>query len=152
MMGLSFLCFILFACVYAEVDEKDAIIRRGGHLISFEAFKLKYNKNYPSPREHQKRQTIFQENLKVIKSLNEREGSTIYGVNKFSDLSRDEFRARYLMQKGNFKDSNPSVVGKKEFHFKDQAFPGTFDWRSKSMEASYTLTIILTYFRCRYAN
>jgi hypothetical protein len=53
------------------MQEREAL---GPHIISFEAFKTKYNKVYHSAREARIRQIVFQKNLKLIESLNKKEG------------------------------------------------------------------------------
>jgi len=73
---------------------------------------------------------IFQENLKVISDLNKKgKGSVLYGVNKFADFSREEFRSMYMIPKGIFTNSVPS--GKMEFKNLVKDVPSSFDWRTK---------------------
>lgn len=68
--------------------------------IRFNAFIKKYQKKY-TKEEYLDRFEIFQDNLETIAKLNKLgKGSVIYGVNKFADLSAEEFRAQYLMPKG----------------------------------------------------
>ena len=70
--------------------------------MRFEAFVKKYQRKY-STSEYTKRFEIFQENLKVISSMNKAgKGSAVFGVNQFADLSAEEFRAQYLMPKGDY--------------------------------------------------
>jgi len=66
----------------------------------FFSFMKVHNKQYKSDLEFLHRFSIFQENLKVIDQLNqldETEGAAYFAINKFADLSTEEFRNIYLM-------------------------------------------------------
>ncbi|XP_076025841.1 cathepsin F [Genypterus blacodes] len=66
-------------------------------LGQFKEFMVKYNKDYSSQEEADRRLRIFHQNLKTaekIQSLDQ--GSAEYGVTKFSDLTEEEFRSAYL--------------------------------------------------------
>ncbi|XP_077388430.1 cathepsin F [Festucalex cinctus] len=63
----------------------------------FKDFMVKYNKDYSTQEEADRRLQIFHENVKTaakIQSLDQ--GSAEYGITKFSDLTEDEFRSTYL--------------------------------------------------------
>jgi C1A family cysteine protease len=65
--------------------------------FSWESFKEEHNKNYPTMDEETHRFNIFIRNLKVIDELNEAEqGSAVFGINKFADISASEFKASHL--------------------------------------------------------
>jgi len=70
--------------------------------------------------------------MKAIADLNRREGSTIYGVNKFSDVSPEEFRSTHLMKKGIFSQKKDIQKMKYDFELKNLSPPTSFDWRSKN--------------------
>lgn len=68
----------------------------------FEAFKTKFNKKYRTPEEESKRFEIFKQSLKNIdeRNLNEIKRTqgygnnferAVYGITKFSDLTKEEF-------------------------------------------------------------
>jgi C1A family cysteine protease len=91
-MKVALLLVVLFAAVFAT--RKDFI-----------EFQRKYNKVYSNDEEFAKRYQIFEENMKIAKELTIRNnGSAIFGVTKFSDLSQEEFRSLYLMPPGTFKN------------------------------------------------
>eukprot|EP01125_Pyxidicula_operculata_P001813 TRINITY_DN11662_c0_g1_i1.p1 TRINITY_DN11662_c0_g1~~TRINITY_DN11662_c0_g1_i1.p1 ORF type:complete len:325 (-),score=87.59 TRINITY_DN11662_c0_g1_i1:41-1015(-) len=94
----------------------------------FENFKVKYNKVYATPEEHDLRFGIFSSNLKLASKYNALEGNSIYGVTKFMDLTPEEFRGKYLMPKGSIKHNY-----EQEFvNFNVPAeIPQSFDWVSK---------------------
>ena len=59
-------------------------------------FKREHKKDYDVAEEG-KRFNIFVENLKIVDERNAAEtGSALHGITKFSDLSQEEFRQRYL--------------------------------------------------------
>jgi len=87
-------------------------------------FKAQYNKAYTTPADEFKRFQIFSNNLKAIKHLNELEGSEVFGVTRFADLTPAEFRARYLgYKKMNF-DKNVPVLPPVEV----SSVPSSIDW------------------------
>jgi len=59
----------------------------------FQDFQVKYNKNYTSLEEHQKRYAIFLENLEKIEEHNKKGLSWTMGVNQFADMTALEFTA-----------------------------------------------------------
>nr|XP_019938592.1 PREDICTED: cathepsin L-like [Paralichthys olivaceus] len=66
-------------------------------LGQFKEFMVKYNKVYSSQDEADRRLSIFHENLKTAEKLQSLDqGSAEYGVTKFSDLTKEEFRSTYL--------------------------------------------------------
>lgn len=89
---LFFLCLFSFGLIEAKPRVLDVNLR-------FENFIEKYNKKY-TEREYNTRFEIFQRNLKLIEKLNQKESGQVFGVNKFTDLSPEEFRSMYLMSKG----------------------------------------------------
>lgn len=50
-----------------------------------------YNKTYNSTDEYKKRLEIFQANLKDVNKLNTGEGTDVYGVTEYSDMTIQEF-------------------------------------------------------------
>ncbi len=66
----------------------------------FDNFKAEYDRSYSTMSEETSRFSNFVTNLKLIDERNDAEikngGSAIHGITKFSDLSVDEFKARYL--------------------------------------------------------
>uniref|UniRef100_A0A158P9V8 Pept_C1 domain-containing protein n=1 Tax=Angiostrongylus cantonensis TaxID=6313 RepID=A0A158P9V8_ANGCA len=63
----------------------------------FTDFLERYNKAHSDKHETMKRFRIFKRNLKAIRLWQEREeGTAVYGVTQFSDLTPDEFKKIYL--------------------------------------------------------
>jgi cathepsin F len=88
----------------------------------------KYNRKYPDRQEMLKRYQIFQENLKTIETLNSQQKTARFGINKFADLSSEEFRGKYLMPKfhGPTQPKGPKINLPTDFKL-----PESFDWRDK---------------------
>jgi C1A family cysteine protease len=84
------------------------------------------NKVY-TPEEYQRRLATFTSNLDLIQQLNEEaNGGAIFALNKFADLTPQEFKAKYL---GYQPSATPKIV--EELELSSEAVPDTFDWISK---------------------
>jgi len=64
--------------------------------LLFAQFMKQYNKTYLSEIERVDRFVVFQKNLEVIKKQNDNSKSAKFAVNKFADLTQEEFRSLYL--------------------------------------------------------
>jgi C1A family cysteine protease len=92
------------------------------------SFVSKYGKKYNNDEEFLSRFQIFKSNLKIIAEKNAKYApKTTYAVNKFADLSKEEFRQKFLMTNlppyqpnGEFLEVNMTLKA-----------PTTFDWRTK---------------------
>ena len=60
----------------------------------FEDFKMKFGREYPSAAEEAKRFRIFVQNMKKATELQALNPLAEYGVNKFADVSEEEFKVR----------------------------------------------------------
>jgi len=96
----------------------------------FRTFISDYNKQYTG-FEYQFRLKIFKHNLKKYDQLNEKSPLATYGINKFSDLSDDEFKSTYLMKAFDPADTCifPYHVSQKDVQTKN--LPPAYDWRTK---------------------
>jgi cathepsin F len=68
--------------------------------LQFNEFMTKFNKKYESTAEYDTAFGNFKSTLKRLDSYKQK-GRAGYGITKFADLSREEFRSKYLMPKGN---------------------------------------------------
>ena len=66
-------------------------------INAFEGFKTKFNREYETPVEHERRLRVFYENLRFIEDFY-RSGDHPYdlGINEFADMSHEEFEAKYF--------------------------------------------------------
>eukprot|EP01114_Cavostelium_apophysatum_P015813 TRINITY_DN4390_c0_g2_i1.p1 TRINITY_DN4390_c0_g2~~TRINITY_DN4390_c0_g2_i1.p1 ORF type:complete len:347 (+),score=84.45 TRINITY_DN4390_c0_g2_i1:313-1353(+) len=95
-LEISVLFLVLIAAAAAFVNEADAV---EGEML-FRKFMIAYNRTYESTAEYQLRLANFKHNMKRnIERADEPGQLATFGINKFSDLSEDEFRAMFLMPK-----------------------------------------------------
>jgi len=111
----------LFSVLFAVVEEEEAATRRVSH-----SFKISFAKTYESPVEEAKRFAIFNANHKFITNFPVNRGFTV-GHNEFSDLTSQEFRAR-------FNGLNITRIPKKSPRLglvrSKVTIPDTWDWRT----------------------
>jgi len=65
------------------------------YQAEFDMFKLKYGKSYGTPEEDERRFQIFANNLKFVNSWDAEARGFSVAINKFADLSSQEFVAMY---------------------------------------------------------
>ncbi|CAG9566496.1 unnamed protein product [Danaus chrysippus] len=99
----------------------------------FEQFIKDYNKEYDE-NEKEERFKIFVNNLKDINAMNERSSNAVYGINKFSDLSKEEFIKYYTGLKREEIPSNDKSTDLPESF--NVTAPDQFDWRKKGVVTS----------------
>lgn len=98
----------------------------------YESWLVKHKKNYNALGEKEKRFEIFKDNLRFVDEHNSVERSYKVGLNKFADLTNDQFRALYL---GTRKRDKNARLGKNlksdRYLFKDgDDLPDLVDWRA----------------------
>ncbi|XP_073419405.1 cathepsin W-like [Dendrobates tinctorius] len=117
-MYLSFPSLVSL-CAFAHV------VFGNTELEQFENFTKQFNKVYESPEEHQYRLSVFIENVKAARRLQEEElGTAIYGITKFSDLTDEEFKRNILTL---FDDVPPNDI--KELKVEATPMKRSCDWR-----------------------
>jgi len=95
---------------------------------SFLQFVQTHQKKYLES-EFELRYNNFKENLVKIKQLNEKSPNKVFGVNKFADMSQEEFRSKYLMKKGVIK-KNTNIKPEDVLQPRPNIdLPATWDWR-----------------------
>eukprot|EP01018_Ginkgo_biloba_P035980 Gb_19134 [translate_table: standard] len=96
----------------------------------FGLWRSRHGKMYQSHHEEAKRLQIFKGNLEYIHAHNSRNSSTYWlGLNKFADLTNEEFRARYL-GKIHKKRRNWNVK-QSDFESVSDQTSTSIDWREK---------------------
>jgi len=100
--------------------------------VHWESFKTTYNKQYDEQFELVRR-IIWESNIKYIQSHNlaydEGKHSYALGMNKFGDLTHQEFKALYMGLKQSPKNRSTDSLYMKLSNVKD--LPDTVDWRTK---------------------
>ena len=111
-------------------------------FLDFQDFIAKYHKSYDSPAEFMEKFEVFKNNQKIIKKNSPKKISNgkfnpnkqRFAPNQFSDMTQEEFRAKYLnldveqiramKESGAFRELHPEIT-------KD--LPESFDWREKGV-------------------
>jgi len=99
----------------------------------FNLFMTKYNKEYKTTEEYQKRFAVFKENVARASALDRKDPHARFGITQFMDLSPEEFRRQYLMP-GLGNRVKEAVLASKPTIYKGEnvgAFPPSFDWRNE---------------------
>ncbi|KAK7351625.1 hypothetical protein VNO77_11209 [Canavalia gladiata] len=99
-------------------------------MAIYEQWMVKHGKFYNALGEKEKRFEIFKDNLKFIDEHNAENRTYTVGLNRFADLSNEEYRARYLGTKISKRMPKPSNryaprVG--------DNLPESIDWRRKGV-------------------
>jgi len=87
MQKIIVLFALVAACLASVVDIRE----------QFSEFQRKYGRSYADQAEFNLRFKNFQDNMVRSKKLSALNPKATFGVNKFADLSQDEFAAKYLM-------------------------------------------------------
>jgi len=88
----------LVACSAANILSKLAPVHKSEpEWPQFVTFSLQFGRNYPTTGEAELRYTNFKHTLARNVELRASNPLATFGVNKFADLSVDEFRSKYLM-------------------------------------------------------
>jgi len=109
------------------------------HTYTFEDFKAEFGRNYPSTQEEALRREIFEKRLASIHAHNKGENSWKRGINRFADLSNDEYKARLGLKGLRSQDRAKSAnwISQPEHLDKDidvSLFDGLdVDWRTKGV-------------------
>ncbi|WJX50738.1 hypothetical protein P8452_36999 [Trifolium repens] len=91
----------------------------------------RYGKVYKDPQEREKRLRIFTENVNYIEASNNAVDNKLYklGINRFADLTNEEFIASRNKFKGHMCSS---IIRTTSFKYENaSAIPSTVDWRKK---------------------
>jgi C1A family cysteine protease len=96
----------------------------------FEQFQADFNKVYTTEEEKAFRFTVFEKTLKRIAELNQGEEFAPHGINKFADMTQEEFSAAYLMPKATFAGQVAKFAQAPLLELVESALPTTFGWNS----------------------
>uniref|UniRef100_A0A1I7U4G7 Pept_C1 domain-containing protein n=1 Tax=Caenorhabditis tropicalis TaxID=1561998 RepID=A0A1I7U4G7_9PELO len=106
---------------------------------AFEEFKIKYNKKYKTKEENQLRLANFVKTVNTVDKLNEksqkRGDTTVFGINKFADLSNKEFNRRLATKPPKVPSSTHSFHNfPKRVKRQIEDFPINFDLRHETID------------------
>jgi len=106
------------------------ILALGTSFDLFEKFQKNFNKKYKNLTETIYRMNVFLKNTQKIKELNQKSKGTSFGINKFADLTQQEFRNIYLSKTPVERDPYWPVAS--DYSSEEiNALPTSFDWRTK---------------------
>jgi cathepsin L len=111
-----FLFATLVAVVSADV----------GRRAQFNAWKEQYGKNYASVHEQEYRFRVWSKTLEYVEAHNAKDSSFTVGMNKFADLTPEEYRKTYL--------GTPITVDPSTVHVDESVIApedNQVDWRTK---------------------
>ena len=121
------LLFTLFSINFALENLKDS-----KDFEKFQQFMIKYNKNYESEEELEKRFINFKESLKYIEENKDKVSHQI-GINKFSDISEEEWHRMFppidLSGIDILSEKGKSFMA--EIEKKNKEYPETLDFRTQ---------------------
>merc|ERR1719424_1967674 len=119
--------------VAAAAPHRETVSVQAKVQPSFDDFKATHGKSYVSPNEHEKRAAIYADNVDYMNQHNAKYAAgsvTFYlGVNEFSDLSHDEFKALYVGPK--IPVRNATNLAPKRLRVKMAGTADAVDWRTK---------------------
>ena len=137
-----FLLLTLFANVFSEInlrgssssDESSSdgmsVDNEDFHWKEFSNFQERFSKRYSNFQEIAERFSIFRENfVSIVKHNADVTQNFTLGVNQFTDLTSDEFKAQYLSSY----TSQVGSFGCKSFSSSASGSPSSIDWRSKGV-------------------
>ncbi|XP_027918093.1 ervatamin-B-like [Vigna unguiculata] len=137
---LLFLVLVSFTCLSFALpsaysihgrDKLDKFSSEEEVLQLFQVWQKEHGREYSNPEEKAKRFHIFQRNLRYINEMNAKRKSLTQhrlGLNKFADMSPEEFAETYLKQ-----IEMPSNMESRKVQDDDdcQNLPESVDWREK---------------------
>jgi len=134
MMKQGLLVLVLVALAFASSQQafQFKLQRR-----MFQQFMSDHSKVYSNSDELEHRFTNYQKNLERIKEMNEKSPMAKFAVNKFADLSPEEFADRVLMEPVSGRTLSQSCLGAgalaEPSKLKRQELPKHWDWRDKGV-------------------
>lgn len=135
-----FVLFLAFAACSASHHRDPSVVGYSqedlalpnGLVNLFASWSVKHSKIYASPKEKSKRYEIFKQNLMHIAETNSKNGSYWLGLNQFTDIAHEEFKAKYLGLKQGLPRTGAQTRTPTGFRYASAAnLPWSVDWRYK---------------------
>eukprot|EP01018_Ginkgo_biloba_P006563 Gb_12857 [translate_table: standard] len=117
---------------FSIINYENKHLRKDDHITElFELWSVKHGRVYNGLEEKQQRLRIFKDNLIYIDQHNQKNESYKLGLNKFADLSNEEFKQKYLGAKRNV-ERRLSRTPSPRYQYKvGEDLPESVDWRTK---------------------
>lgn len=134
--------FLLAALFSASASAADmSIISYGDRLEKrtdsevmavYEAWLVKHGKSYNALGERERRFEIFKDNLRFIEEHNAVNRTYKVGLNRFADLTNEEYRSRYLGRRDETRRGLRASRVSDRYSFRaGEDLPESVDWREK---------------------
>lgn len=142
-LSLLFLSFLAAVSTAADMsiityDQTHAVGTTDDVIMAaFETWLAKHGKSYNALGETEQRFQIFKDNFLYIDEQNaKKDRSFKLGLNRFADLTNEEYRSKYTGIKT--KDARKKVSGKSERYatLAGESLPESVDWREQGAVAS----------------
>lgn len=130
---LTSLCFTLPSEYSIVGNDLNELLSEERVKELFQAWKEKHRKVYRQAEEGEKRLENFRRNLKFVVEKNGVKIGHSVGLNRFADLSNEEFRQRYLSKVKKPLKTYGNVVTSRQRNMQNCAAPSTLDWRNKGV-------------------
>ncbi|CAJ1059048.1 cathepsin O [Xyrichtys novacula] len=131
LVAVAIVSTLVFPVCCQIVSTDDTVTKLNSSAVDFDLFREHYNRTYAvNSEEFFRRQLFYQSSVKRhahLNNLTTAPQSAQYGINKFSDLSQEEFKDLYLHASA---DRAPPYSGPKA-----AGLPAKFDWREKKVVA-----------------
>lgn len=101
----------------------------------YEAWLVEHGKAYNALGEKEKRFEIFKDNLRFIDEHNAEDHTYKLGLNRFADLSNEEYRALYLGTRTDSKRRFSRPKSDRYRYREGEELPDSVDWREKGAVA-----------------
>eukprot|EP00249_Psilotum_nudum_P025736 c30576_g1_i1 orf=147-1082(+) len=134
---VNILCFSLIAAVSADyfsiLEDSTKALHSEGLSTLYETWLKENNKTYSSSEEKRKRFDVFKFNLNFINEHNQKNTTYWLGLNKFADLSQEEFKQIYFgtvpywFREMKRRHSKSPIQEDEDL----QEVPNSMDWRAK---------------------
>jgi len=104
---------------------------------AYDLWLARHGKAYNALGERERRFRAFWDNVRFVDAHNARAGAHGYrlGLNRFADLTNDEFRAAYLSGAGVVRGGRNAAAGERYRYDGVEALPESVDWRQKGAVA-----------------
>jgi xylem cysteine proteinase len=134
-VAVGLVLVVALAALQAEAGRANAIVEPhelhsdDAMLDAFHAWLERHSKVYHSLVEKQRRFQIFKDNFAYIHNHNKQQTSYWLGLNKFSDLTHEEFRSQYLGTRPAGRANR--LRSERNFIYEDVVAAPKVDWRDK---------------------
>jgi C1A family cysteine protease len=131
---VSSLLSVFTSGVNLRSRELTTFLTEGDEWLQFSNFQERFSKSYETIQEMESRFQIFRANLRniILHNLDHTQNFTM-GINQFTDLTPEEFRAQYI--NGGLRTEVGSY-GCKSFSSSASGAPASIDWRQKGAVTS----------------